>query len=327
MSNFKLLSNQKEILDIARMVLTKESNSIKDLINQLNSQFIEVVNLILNSKGKLIITGIGKSAIVSMKISSTLNSTGTSSVFLHAADAMHGDLGLVNPNDLVVIISNSGSSNEIKDLVPHLKKRGNIIISITGGLKSFLAKESDYLLSCFIKEEACPNNLAPTSSTTTQMALGDALAVSLLKLRGFKTEDFASHHPGGSLGRKLNLKLKDLASKNPIPKVRDVSKINEVIKEITSNRLGITLVMNKNNLLGIITDGDIRRMLDNNEYIVNLRAKDIMSKNPVLFDENMLVNLASKQIKGKSINHMILIDKNNNCTGVVHVLDIIKIFD
>ena len=308
------------------MVLLKESNSLKGLLNQLNSQFVEVVDLILNSKGKVIITGIGKSAIISMKISSTLNSTGTSSVFLHAADAMHGDLGLVNPNDLVIIISNSGSSNEIKDLVPHLKKRGNIIISITGNVNSFLAVESDYLLSCFVEEEACPNNLAPTSSTTSQMALGDALAVSLLKLRGFKTEDFASHHPGGSLGRKLNLTLKDLASKNPLPKVKDESKINEVIKEITSNRLGITLVMKKDKLLGIITDGDIRRMLDNNEDIVNLRARDIMSKNPILFNENMLVDTASKEIKNKSINHMILTDKNNNCSGVVHVLDIIKNF-
>ena len=309
------------------MVLVKESNSIKGLINQLNDQFVDVVNLILNSDGKVIITGIGKSAIVSMKISSTLNSTGTSSVFLHAADAMHGDLGLVNPSDLIIIISNSGSSNEIKDLVPHLKKRGNIIISITGNLNSFLAKKSDYLLSCFVEEEACPNNLAPTSSTTSQMALGDALAVSLLKLRGFKTEDFAIHHPGGSLGRKLNMTLKDLASNNPIPIVKEESKINEVIKEITSNRLGITLVMKKENLLGIITDGDIRRMLDENEDIVNLRAKDIMSKNPILFDENMLVELASKEIKNRSINHMILMDKNNNCSGVVHVLDIIKNFD
>ena len=320
------MNKQKEILDIAKMVLLKESNSLKGLLNQLNSQFVEVVNLILNSKGKVIITGIGKSAIISMKISSTLNSTGTSSVFLHAADAMHGDLGLVNPNDLVIIISNSGSSNEIKDLVPHLKKRGNIIISITGNVNSFLAVESDYLLSCFVEEEACPNNLAPTSSTTSQMALGDALAVSLLKLRGFKTEDFASHHPGGTLGRKLNLTLKDLASKNPLPKVKDESKINEVIKEITSNRLGITLVMKKDKLLGIITDGDIRRMLDNNEDIVNLRARDIMSKNPILFNENMLVDTASKEIKNKSINHMILTDKNNNCSGVVHVLDIIKNF-
>ena len=321
------MNNQKEILEIAEMVLVKESNSIKGLINQLNDQFVDVVNLILNSDGKVIITGIGKSAIVSMKISSTLNSTGTSSVFLHAADAMHGDLGLVNPSDLIIIISNSGSSNEIKDLVPHLKKRGNIIISITGNLNSFLAKKSDYLLSCFVEEEACPNNLAPTSSTTSQMALGDALAVSLLKLRGFKTEDFAIHHPGGSLGRKLNMTLKDLASNNPIPIVKEESKINEVIKEITSNRLGITLVMKKENLLGIITDGDIRRMLDENEDIVNLRAKDIMSKNPILFDESMLVELASKEIKNKSINHMILMDKNNNCSGVVHVLDIIKNFD
>ncbi len=321
------MNNQKEILEIAEMVLVKESNSIKGLINQLNDQFVDVVNLILNSDGKVIITGIGKSAIVSMKISSTLNSTGTSSVFLHAADAMHGDLGLVNPSDLIIIISNSGSSNEIKDLVPHLKKRGNIIISITGNLNSFLAKKSDYLLSCFVEEEACPNNLAPTSSTTSQMALGDALAVSLLKLRGFKTEDFAIHHPGGSLGRKLNMTLKDLASNNPIPIVKEESKINEVIKEITSNRLGITLVMKKENLLGIITDGDIRRMLDENEDMVNLRAKDIMSKNPILFDENMLVELASKEIKNRSINHMILMDKNNNCSGVVHVLDIIKNFD
>ena len=321
------MNKQKEILEIAEMVLVKESNSIKGLINQLNDQFVDVVNLILNSNGKVIITGIGKSAIVSMKISSTLNSTGTSSVFLHAADAMHGDLGLVNPSDLIIIISNSGSSNEIKDLVPHLKKRGNIIISITGNLNSFLAKKSDYILSCFVEEEACPNNLAPTSSTTSQMALGDALAVSLLKLRGFKTEDFAIHHPGGSLGRKLNMTLKDLASNNPIPIVKEESKINEVIKEITSNRLGITLVMKKQNLLGIITDGDIRRMLDENEDIVNLRAKDIMSKNPILFDENMLVELASKEIKNKSINHMILMDKNSNCSGVVHVLDIIKNFD
>ena len=321
------MNKQKEILEIAEMVLVKESNSIKGLINQLNDQFVNVVNLILNSNGKVIITGIGKSAIVSMKISSTLNSTGTSSVFLHAADAMHGDLGLVNPSDLIIIISNSGSSNEIKDLVPHLKKRGNIIISITGNSNSFLAKKSDYILSCFVEEEACPNNLAPTSSTTSQMALGDALAISLLKLRGFKTEDFAIHHPGGSLGRKLNMTLKDLASNNPIPIVKEESEIKEVIKEITSNRLGITLVMKKQNLLGIITDGDIRRMLDENDDIVNLRAKDIMSKNPILFDENMLVELASKEIKNKSINHMILMDKNSNCSGVVHVLDIIKNFD
>ena len=321
------MNNQKEILEIAETVLVKESNSIKGLINQLSDQFVDVVNLILNSNGKVIITGIGKSAIVSMKISSTLNSTGTSSVFLHAADAMHGDLGLVNPSDLIIIISNSGSSNEIKDLVPHLKKRGNIIVSITGNLNSFLANKSDYILSCFVEEEACPNNLAPTSSTTSQMALGDALAISLLKLRGFKTEDFAIHHPGGSLGRKLNMTLKDLASNNPIPIVKEESKINEVIKEITSNRLGITLVMKKQNLLGIITDGDIRRMLDENEDIINLRAKDIMSKNPILFDENMLVELASKEIKNKSINHMILMDKNGNCSGVVHVLDIIKNFD
>ena len=321
------MKKQGKTLDIAKMVLTKESDSIKSLINQLNGQFVKVVNLILNSKGKVIITGIGKSAIISMKISSTLNSTGTSSVFLHAADAMHGDLGLVKPDDIVIIISNSGSSNEIKDLVPHLKKRGNDIVGITGNLNSFLAKESNYLLSCIVKEEACPNNLAPTSSTTSQMALGDALAISLLKLRGFKTEDFAVHHPGGSIGRKLNLKLKDLASNNPIPKVEYESKINEVIKEITSNRLGITLVMKKKNLMGIITDGDLRRMLDDNLDIVNLSAKDVMSKNPILFDENMLVYLAFKEIKNKSINHMILTDKNNNCTGIVHVLDIIKSFD
>ena len=321
------MKKQNEILDIAKTVLIKESNSLKNLIDQLSNQFVEVVNLILSSKGKVIITGIGKSAIISMKISSTLNSTGTSSVFLHAADAMHGDLGLVNQNDIIIIISNSGSSNEIKDLVPHLKKRGNVIVSITGNINSFLAKQSDYLLSCCIKEEACPNNLAPTSSTTSQMALGDALAVSLLKLRGFKTEDFAIHHPGGSLGRKLNLTLKDLASNNPIPKVKEESKIRDVLKEITSNRLGITLVFNKNKLLGIITDGDIRRMLDNNHDIENLKAKDIMSKDPILFNESMLVDKASKKIKNKSINHMVLVDKNKNCTGVVHVLDLIKNFE
>lgn len=321
------MNNQKEILDIARLVLIKESNSLKGVLNQLNSQFVEVVNLILKSKGKVIITGIGKSAIVSMKISSTLNSTGTPSVFLHAADAMHGDLGLVNPEDLIIIISNSGSSNEIKDLLPHLKKRGNVLVSITGNVNSYLAKESNYILSCFVKEEACPNNLAPTSSTTSQMALGDALAVSLLKLRGFKTEDFANHHPGGSIGKKLSFTLKDLASGNPIPRVKHKSKINEVLKEITSNRLGITLVMKKENLLGIITDGDIRRMLDNKEDIVNLMANDIMSENPILFDEDMLVYDALKKVKDKSINHMILINKNNNCTGVVHVLDIIKNFE
>ena len=190
-----------------------------------------------------------------------------------------------------------------------------------------MAKESNYVLPCYVEQEACPNNLAPTSSTTSQMALGDALAVSLLELRGFKTEDFASHHPGGSLGKKLNLTLKDLASKNPIPKVKEKSEINDVIKEITSNRLGLTLVIKKDKLLGIITDGDIRRMLDENMDILNLRAKDIMSKNPILFDEDMLVENASKEIKNKSINHMVLIDKSNNCTGVVHVLDIIKNFD
>ena len=319
--------DKKNIIEFGKEVIKLQSESINNISKYIDENFEKAIQIILKSTGRVVVTGIGKSAIVSMKISSTLNSTGTSSVFLHAADAMHGDLGLVNPSDLIIIISNSGSSNEIKDLVPHLKKRGNIIISITGNLNSFLAKKSDYLLSCFVEEEACPNNLAPTSSTTSQMALGDALAVSLLKLRGFKTEDFAIHHPGGSLGRKLNMTLKDLASNNPIPIVKEESKINEVIKEITSNRLGITLVMKKENLLGIITDGDIRRMLDENEDMVNLRAKDIMSKNPILFDENMLVELASKEIKNRSINHMILMDKNNNCSGVVHVLDIIKNFD
>ncbi len=321
------MNKQSKILNIAERVLIKELNSLKGIISQLDKQFEEVVNLILKSNGKVIITGVGKSAIISMKISSTLNSTGTSSVFLHATDAMHGDLGLVNPDDLVIVISNSGSSSEIKDLVPHLKKRGNIIICITGNTESYLAKKSNYILRCFVEKEACPNNLVPTSSTTSQMALGDALAISLFELRGFKTEDFASHHPGGSLGKKLNLTLKDLASNNPIPKVKEKSKINDVIKEITSNRLGMTLVTKKDKLLGIITDGDIRRMIDEKMDILKLRAKDIMSKNPILFDEDMLVEKASKEIKNKSINHMVLIDKSNNCSGVVHVLDLIKIFD
>ena len=180
------MNKQSKILNIAKRVLIQESNSIKGIMNQLNKQFEEVVNLILKSNGKVVITGIGKSAIISMKISSTLNSTGTSSVFLHAADAMHGDLGLVKPDDVVIIISNSGSSSEIKDLVPHLKKRGNVIISITGKTESYLAKESNYVLPCYVEQEACPNNLAPTSSTTSQMALGDALAVSLLELRALK---------------------------------------------------------------------------------------------------------------------------------------------
>lgn len=321
------MNRNDEILDLAKLVLTKECNSLNGLISQLNEEFPKVVNLILNSKGKIVVTGIGKSAIVSMKISSTLNSTGTSSVFIHAGDAMHGDLGLVNPDDIVIVVSNSGSSNEIKDLVPHLKKRGNLIVSVTGNVNSFLGKESNYVLSSYVEEEACPNNLAPTSSTTCQMALGDALAISLLKLRGFKTEDFANHHPGGSLGKKLNLTLSDLALKNPIPKVKGKSKIKEILNVITANRLGITLVMKDDKLIGIITDGDIRRMLDNYNEIVDLYAKDIMSKNPILFNEKMLVHEAATLIKNKSINHLILTNKDNKCTGVVHVLDIINNFE
>ena len=305
------------------MVLTKESNSIKGLINQLNSQFIEVVNLILNSKGKVIITGIGKSAIVSMKISSTLNSTGTSSVFLHAADAMHGDLGLVNPNDLVVIISNSGSSNEIKDLVPHLKKRGNVIISITGGLDSFLAKESDYLLSCFVEEEACPNNLAPTNSTTAQLVIGDAIAVTLVKIKGFTKNDFAKFHPGGNLGKKLLLKVKDLVEPSLMPSNKTNDSINEVIIEISEKMLGITAVLNDEKIVGVITDGDLRRTLLNHKEIKNLTAQDIMSVKPQIIDHESLAVEALELMRKHKISQLVT-TKNDKYHGIIHIQSLIK---
>ncbi|MGB2398090.1 MAG: KpsF/GutQ family sugar-phosphate isomerase [Flavobacteriaceae bacterium] len=318
------MKDRKKILQEAKNTLLIESKAIEGLIDQLDDNFPKVVELIQHSKGRLIITGIGKSGVIAMKIVSTLNSTGTPAVFMHAADAIHGDLGIVQKDDIVMCLSKSGTSPEIKDLVPHIKNRGNILIGITANKQGDLANASDYVLLTAIEKEACPNNLAPTSSTTAQLAMGDALAVCLLKLKDFGATDFAKHHPGGALGKRLYLTVGQIASKNQCPKVKLNTPVEEVIDEITTKRLGTTVVMDHNNIVGIVTDGDIRRMLKNKTSITGLSAQDIMSPSPILIKENMLATKAMSLLEANAISHLVVVDQSGNYQGILHILDIIK---
>ena len=269
------MNSAKEIKKIATQTLKIEAASITGLLKYINDDFVHTIELILTSKGRVVITGIGKSANICQKIVATLNSTGTPAIFMHAADAIHGDLGNVLKDDVVICISKSGDTPEIKSLVPLVKNFGNSLIAITGNLDSFLGKQADYVLNTFVEKEACPNNLAPTSSTTAQLAMGDALAVCLLKSRGFDSEDFAKFHPGGALGKKLTLKVADIYPNYEKPQVTPQSSIKDVIVEISSKRLGITAVVENNNLVGIVTDGDLRRMLESSSDIASLTASAI----------------------------------------------------
>ncbi|WP_431165476.1 KpsF/GutQ family sugar-phosphate isomerase [Tenacibaculum halocynthiae] len=319
------MKNSSDILSIAKETLLSQSNAIANLANLLNNSFINAVNFILNSKGRVIVTGIGKSANIASKIVATLNSTGTPAVFMHAADAIHGDLGNVQQNDTVICISKSGNTPEIKVLVPLIKNSNNKIIAITGNPDSFLGKNADFMLNSYVEKEVCPNNLAPTSSTTAQLVLGDALAVCLLELRGFTSSDFAKYHPGGALGKRLYLRVSDLVKNNELPKVSISDPLTKVIIEISEKRLGVTAVVDKNDsIVGIITDGDIRRMLAKTTKIDELTANDIMSKNPKTIHIDAMAIDALDALENNSITQILAIDDSNKYVGVVHLHDLIK---
>ena len=314
---------KENIIDSAKKTLLSESQSIAKLTDYIDNSFAEAVQIIYNSKGRLIVTGIGKSAIIAQKIVATLNSTGTPSLFLHASEAIHGDLGMVQDGDAVICISKSGNSPEIKVLVPLLKRFGNKLIAITGNTTSYLGKEADYTLNTYVESEACPNNLAPTNSTTAQLVMGDAIAVCLMEMRNFTAEDFAKYHPGGALGKKLLMRVKDMLDNTHKPMVTPESSIKNVIVEISEKRLGVTAVLENNKVIGIITDGDIRRMLNKTETITGLTAKDIMTINPKTIKSTDMVSDALNILEDFSITQLVVVD-NGEYKGVIHLHDILK---
>ena len=317
------MKTNKNILEIAKKTIESESNSIAKLADLLTDDFTKTVEIIYNSKGRLVVTGIGKSAIIAQKMVATMNSTGTPSLFLHASEAIHGDLGMVQPNDVVICISKSGNSPEIKVLVPILKQFGNSLIAITGNTTSFLAKGADFILDTTVDSESCPNNLAPTNSTTAQLVMGDALAVCLMELRDFKATDFAKYHPGGALGKKLLLRVGDMLDQSHKPEVAPDTNIKKVIFEISEKRLGVTAVIENNKVIGIITDGDIRRMLNNNDTFGHLTAKDIMTKNPKTIQLTSMVTDALNILEDFSITQLIVTEQEKY-KGVLHLHDILK---
>ena len=315
---------RNKIRETAIKTIEQEASAIADLKDRISEDFTHAVEVIYESEGRVIVTGIGKSANIANKIVSTLNSTGTPSVFMHAADAVHGDLGILRKDDVVICLSNSGNTAEIKVLVPFLKLGGNPLIAIVGNEESFLAKQADYILNTGIRREACPNNLAPTSSTTAQLVMGDALAVALLEHRGFTEQDFARYHPAGTLGKKLYLRVSDIYPNNEVPSVRAHEDIRSVIMEISSKRLGATAVVNQSNqVLGIVTDGDLRRMLQGKNDVDHLTAKDIMSKNPKTIPSDMLVSDALNLMRANNITQLLVVDKDSY-QGVIHLHDILK---
>lgn len=315
--------NREIILNTAKNTILSESIAIAKLVDFLDDNFVETVDIIYNSEGRLVITGIGKSAIIAQKIVASLNSTGTPSLFLHASEAIHGDLGMVQPGDIVICISKSGNSPEIKVLVPLLKRFGNKLIAITGNTTSFLGKEADYVLNTYVESEACPNNLAPTNSTTAQLVMGDAIAVCLMEMRNFTSEDFAKYHPGGALGKKLLYRVRDMLDTTHKPIVAPDANIKNVIVEISEKRLGVTAVVDKDKVIGIITDGDIRRMLNKSETISGLTALDIMTKNPKMIKSTDLVSDALNILEDFSITQLVVVD-NDEYKGVLHLHDILK---
>ncbi len=316
--------NTDNIIPVALRTIELETNAISGLKSFINEDFAEAVKAIAASKGRLIVSGIGKSAIIAQKIVATLNSTGTPSVFMHAADAIHGDLGMIQTDDIVLVISKSGNSPEIKVLAPLVKNFGNTLIGMVGNTESFLALNSDIVLNTTVDQEACPINLAPTSSTTAQMVMGDALAVCLMELKEFNSSDFAKYHPGGTLGKKLYLRVAELAEQNAKPKVLPTATIKEVIIEMTAKRLGAAVVVDETeNILGIITDGDLRRMLEKTDLIANLQAKDIMSSNPKTIAADILAVYALEEMRKHNISQLVA-ENNNKYAGIIHLHDLVK---
>jgi len=317
------LSNHKAILATAAKTIKTESDAIAHLSTLLDDQFASTVNCIYESVGRVVITGIGKSAIIASKIVATLNSTGTPAIFMHAADAIHGDLGTIQKNDVVICISKSGNTPEIKMLVPLIKLGSNKLIGMCGNLNSFLAENADFVLNTFVEKEACPNNLAPTTSTTAQLVVGDALAICLLELRGFSSQDFAKYHPGGTLGKKLYLRVSDIVGNNLKPQVGVDADVKQVIIEISEKMLGVTAVMNNDKIVGIVTDGDIRRMLNKYENINGLKAKDIMTTSPKTIGADVLAIKALKEMRSNSLSQLLAVD-GEEYVGVVHLHNLIN---
>lgn len=314
-----------EILRIGKKVIEIECETLKNLTNSIDKNFLSCVELLSGLSGRVVISGIGKSAIVGQKIVSTLNSTGTHSIFLHAADAIHGDLGMLKEEDVVICLSKSGETSEIRVLLSILRSFGNKIIAMTSNKDSYLAKNSDFLLFIPVENEAEPNNLAPTSSTIAQMAMGDALAGALLHVKGFSPEHFAKFHPGGSLGKQLYLRVSDLYKNNEKPRVKPDTNIRNTILEITSRRLGATAVVDEHDsLIGIITDGDLRRMLEANEKIEHMTAAEIMTKNPKTIDYNSLAATALEKMRTNSITQLVVTDEKGSYLGFVHIHDILR---
>ncbi len=317
------MNSKNSIIQTAKLTIEAESRAISNLAGLITDDFAETVQLIYHSKGRVIITGIGKSAIIANKIVATLNSTGTPAVFMHAADAIHGDLGLILKDDVVICISKSGNTPEIKVLVPLIKSANNKMIAITGNKDSFLGQQADYILNAYVEKEACPNNLAPTTSTTAQLVVGDALAICLLELRGFSSNDFAKYHPGGALGKKLYLRVQDISSVNEKPKVVPTTNIKDIIIEITEKMLGVTAVVENDKIAGIITDGDLRRMLSKVDDFSLLTAKDIMSANPKRINAEAMAVEALEVMETNGISQL-LVEENGNYAGVIHLHDLIK---
>lgn len=317
------MNSKEAILKIAKATIKLESKAIYNLSELLTKDFADAVELIYQSTGRVIITGIGKSAIIANKIVATLNSTGTPAIFMHAADAIHGDLGLILENDVVICISKSGNTPEIKVLVPLIKNAKNKMIAITGNKDSFLGQQADYILNAYVAQEACPNNLAPTTSTTAQLVMGDALAICLLDLRGFSSNDFAKYHPGGALGKRLYLRVNDLSSQNEKPQVSLEASLKEVIVEISEKMLGVTAVVENDQIIGIITDGDLRRMLSESDDLSNIKAKDIMSNNPRRIEEDAMAVDAKEVMEEFGISQL-LVEHDGKYCGVVHLHDLIK---
>ena len=315
--------NHKKILNIGRSVIKIERDSISQLIDRLDDNFTNAVDLIYNANSRLIVSGVGKSASIANKIAATFNSTGQPAVFLHAVDAIHGDIGNIQKDDLVICISKSGNTDEIKQFVSVVRKLGNKIIALCGNLNSFLSREADFVIDTTVEKEACPNNLAPTSSTTAQLVIGDALAVCLLEIRDFSDEDFARFHPGGILGKRLYLKVSDIVDHRSRAQVFLLSPINDVILEISNKRLGATVVIEEGEIAGIITDGDLRRMLERIENVKDLCAKDIMSKNPKVISPNTLAKTALSIMEKNNINQLVVCD-SQEYIGIIHIHDILK---
>ncbi len=317
------MNNTKAILDLAKKTIQIEGDAILNLSSFLTDDFSNAVECIIASKGRVIISGVGKSAIIASKIVSTLNSTGTPAIFMHAADAIHGDLGTIQDTDVVICISKSGSTPEIKMLVPLIKRGKNKLIGITGNKGSFLGQNADFVLNTFVEEEACPNNLAPTTSTTAQLVMGDALAICLLKLKGFSSTDFAKYHPGGALGKRLYLRVEDIVKNNEKPQVEASSSIKKVIVEISEKMLGVAAVIENDEIVGVVTDGDLRRMLNKYDSINGLTARDIMSSNPKTIPTDVLAIKALEVIQNNGISQLLAVD-GKEYKGVVHLHNLIR---